>query len=279
MSLRWKSLPRWQKQNKYIRSGYRKASYSYYRSAKDIAGWHNETVNIWSHLFGAITFSLFLIQFLAQSGTLTLDVVAVVTFFLGVIVCFTLSFLHHLLSNHSRKVMILAQRLDHFGIVVVIWSTAVSFIYFAFYYDRQLQVYHFGVITAAALLATLCVSQPIFRHPESRATRTLTFFALGFSATLPAMSLVVHHWEATHCQTILLASYRNLIILNSVGGILHCMQIPERFCWDAFDVLGASHQIMHIMAVWGALLYRAGLLAARQAWQRESAIGLACTTE
>ncbi len=66
MSLRWKSLPRWQKQNKYIRSGYRKASYSYYRSAKDIAGWHNETVNIWSHLFGAITFSLFLIQFLAS---------------------------------------------------------------------------------------------------------------------------------------------------------------------------------------------------------------------
>jgi hypothetical protein len=58
-------------------------------------------------------FSIFLIQFLIQSGDLTLDVVAVLTFYLGVIICFTFSFIHHLLSNHSRKIMILTQRLDH----------------------------------------------------------------------------------------------------------------------------------------------------------------------
>lgn len=32
----------------------------------------------------------------------------------------------HLLSNHSRKVMILTQQLDHFGTVIFIWSTSLE---------------------------------------------------------------------------------------------------------------------------------------------------------
>ena len=68
-----------------------------------MARWHNETVNIWSHLSAAIIFSWLLIRFLAQSGALTLDVVAVVTYFLGAIVSFALSFVHHLLSNVNRS--------------------------------------------------------------------------------------------------------------------------------------------------------------------------------
>jgi adiponectin receptor len=278
MVLRWKRLPKWQKQNKYIRSGYRKPSYSYYGSTRDIAKWHNETVNIWSHLFAAITFSWFLIQFLAQSGSLTLDVVAVVTFFLGAIVCFTLSFVHHLLSNHSRRVMILTQQLDHFGTVTFIWSTVVSFLYFAFYCDHRLQVYYIGVITAAALFTTLCVSRPMSRDPESHPMRTLTSFALGLSATLPMMSLDARYWERSACHPVFLASYRNLIILNAIGGFFYCMRIPERFCQDAFDIVGSSHQVMHIMVVAGALLYRAGLLSAGRAWQGEGATGLPCPT-
>ncbi|KAJ4521638.1 hypothetical protein HRR90_008344 [Exophiala dermatitidis] len=278
MPRRWKDLPKWQKQNKYIRSGYRKPSYSYRGSTRDMARWHNETVNIWSHLSAAIIFSWLLIRFLAQSGALTLDVVAVVTFFLGAIVTFTLSFVHHLLSNHSRKVMIWTQQLDHVGTVIFIWSTMVSFLYFAFYCDRQLQAYHVGVATAVALVTGLCVSQPIFRVPENYHTRTLTFLALGLSATLPTMSLDVRSWERSGCHPVLLASYRNLIILNAIGGFFNCMRIPERFCQDTFDIMGSSHQIMHIMVVAGALLYRAGLLSAGRAWQGEGATGLPCPT-
>jgi len=56
-----------------------------------------------------------------------------------------------------------------------------------------------------------------------------------------------------------------LFIVNSVGVFFYSMRILEKLCGDAFDVVGSSHQVMHIMLVAGALLYRTGLLFARQA--------------
>ncbi|KAF2180291.1 HlyIII-domain-containing protein [Zopfia rhizophila CBS 207.26] len=268
MLLRWKRLPKWQKQNKYIRSGYRKPSYSYYGSTRDIARWHNETVNIWSHLFAAIIFSWFLIRFLAQSGSLTLDVVAVATFFLGAIVCFTLSFVHHLLSNHSRRVMILTQRLDRFGTVTFIWSTVVSFLYFAFYLRPPITgILHWRYNGSRSVHDAVFLSANIqgSRKPSHAHIDFLRPRALG-NPTDDCLS------------PVLLASYRNLIILNAIGGFFYCMRIPERFCQDAFDIVGSSHQVMHIMVVAGALLYRAGLLSAGRAWQGEGATGLPCPT-
>ena len=43
--------------------------------------------------------------------------------------------------------MILTQRLDHLGVVIVIWRLAISFTYFGFYCDRQLQAHYIGVVT------------------------------------------------------------------------------------------------------------------------------------
>jgi adiponectin receptor len=157
MASRWEDLPKWQKDNEYIRSGYRKPSYSSHRSMRDIKHLHNETVNIWSHLLAAILFSIYLAQFLVECDDLSMDAVVVLIFLLGVIACFTLSSIHHLFSNHSKKVMNWTQRLDHLGVVIVIWGSAISFTYFGFYCDRQLRVRYMGVVTAAALVSMIYV--------------------------------------------------------------------------------------------------------------------------
>jgi adiponectin receptor len=39
-------------------------------------------------------------------------------------------------------------------------------------------------------------------------------------------------------------------------------QIPERWCRRRFDILGASHQIFHLMVVLAALTYTQGILQA-----------------
>jgi adiponectin receptor len=272
MALRWEDLPKWRKDNEYIRSGYRKPSYSSYRSMGDIINLHNETVNIWSHLSAAVLFSIYLIQFLVECDNLSTDVMAVLTFFLGVITCFTLSSIHHLFSNHSKKVMNWTQRLDHLGGVIVIWGSAISFIHFGFYCDRQLRLHYMGVITAAALISMIYVLHPKFRHPNSRLARTLTYFALGFAACLPALHLLIYvDGQALHQRTVL-ASYRNLIILNSLGGLFYATRIPERFYRKIFDIYGSSHQVMHVLVICGALLYQTGLLATRRYWSNDELV-------
>ena len=44
--MKFVDLEEWQKDNNYIRSGYRKLTGSYWKSLKTIPHWHNESVNI-----------------------------------------------------------------------------------------------------------------------------------------------------------------------------------------------------------------------------------------
>src|SRR5438876_10613977 len=106
MALRWEDLPKWQKDNKYINSNYRKTSYSSHRSIRNIINLYNKTVNIWSYLSAAILFSIYLIQFLVECDNLLANIIVVLIFFLGVITYFTLSSIAHLFFNHSKKVMV-----------------------------------------------------------------------------------------------------------------------------------------------------------------------------
>jgi adiponectin receptor len=243
---------------------------------RDIKKLHNETVNIWSHLLAAILFSIYLTQFLVECDDLSMDVVVVLIFLLGVITCFTLSSIHHLFSNHSKKVMNWTQRLDHLGVVIVIWGSAISFTYFGFYCDRQLRAHYMGVVTAAALMSMIYVFQPEFRHPNGRLARTFTYFALGFTAFLPATHLLILVDEQALYQRTVLASYRNLTVLNSLGGLFYATRIPERFYRKAFDIYGSSHQVMHVMVICGSLLYQTGLLTTRQYWRNDRVNGLVC---
>src|SRR5436305_5620486 len=55
--LLWDELPSWQQDNHYIRSGYRRESRSYRESFASLGYLHNESVNIYSHLLGAIAFT------------------------------------------------------------------------------------------------------------------------------------------------------------------------------------------------------------------------------
>ncbi|KAJ4305437.1 hypothetical protein N0V90_000968 [Kalmusia sp. IMI 367209] len=54
LTVLWNDLPSWQRDNHYITSGYRPATNSYPKSFQSITYLHNETVNIWSHLIGAL---------------------------------------------------------------------------------------------------------------------------------------------------------------------------------------------------------------------------------
>ena len=52
----WDEIPSWQQDNEYILSGYRVPTGSFTRCLQSLAYVHNETINIYSHLFGAAFF-------------------------------------------------------------------------------------------------------------------------------------------------------------------------------------------------------------------------------
>lgn len=214
----WDDLPTWQRDNQYIRSGYRKASNSIRTSIASLGYLHNETVNIYSHLIGAL---LFVLTGVVLYGALKsryetashADVVAFGCFFLGVAICLGMSASYHTISNHSSGVASLGNKLDYIGIVVLIWGSFVASIYYGFYCHSWLQMVYWMMVRAAAdfpsfpdsfcvtmeLLMDLLEAQisalaiacsaisivPRFRSPQWRPYRAAMFVAMGLSAIIP----------------------------------------------------------------------------------------------
>lgn len=121
----WDKLEEWQKDNHYIHSGYRPASNSYQKSAASLGYLHNESVNIWSHLIGAVAFAVGsgLLYRALQPRYQTAsqeDVFVFSGFFLGAVVCMGMSATYHTISNHSQAVGKFGNQLDYLGIVFLI---------------------------------------------------------------------------------------------------------------------------------------------------------------
>ena len=140
----WNDLPHWQQDNHHIHGGYRQASYSYARSLKSILHWHNESVNIWTHLVPA-TLSLpcgvMLYKILEpryERATVA-DVLAMGCFFVGAAVCLSMSATFHAVSNHSPSVARMWNQFDYAGISVLIAGSFIPSVYYGFWCNPQRQ--------------------------------------------------------------------------------------------------------------------------------------------
>lgn len=138
LTVLWDDLPSWQQDNHYIKSGYRPATSSFRKSFASLAYIHNESVNIYSHMIGAVVFTL--------SGSLlcaivkpryasaeTADFLAFSCFFAGAALCLGMSGTYHTISNHSPTVAKFGNKLDYLGIVCLVTGSVIPGIYYGLY--------------------------------------------------------------------------------------------------------------------------------------------------
>ncbi|RUO95586.1 hemolysin-III related-domain-containing protein, partial [Jimgerdemannia flammicorona] len=104
----WEELPHWMQDNIFIHTGYRPENFSYVKCLKSLFYLHNEWVNIWSHLLGAIGFIILLfvtyyVVFQPLSETLRwTDIAVFYAFLAGAITCLGLSASFHTYMCHSE---------------------------------------------------------------------------------------------------------------------------------------------------------------------------------
>lgn len=133
----WHEIDPWQRDNAYITSGYRAQSNSYAKSWASLLYIHNETVNIYTHLLGAIlalVASVFLYNELQPRYETASkeDVYVLGCFFAGAVACLGMSGTYHTISNHSHEVAVWGNKLDYLGIVFLIWGSFIPVLYYAF---------------------------------------------------------------------------------------------------------------------------------------------------
>ena len=158
--LSWNVLPEWQRDNAYILSYYRPASFSYYRSFQSLFYLHNESINIHSHLLGVFLclFMSFSVYTFRAYPVRAADIVVFGCFFLGATACLGMSATFHLIMNHSPQVARFGNQLDYVGIVALIVGSFVPSVYYGFYCEPIWQRIYWA-------MASLQWTSPFRRYP------------------------------------------------------------------------------------------------------------------
>jgi adiponectin receptor len=154
--LLWDELSPWQQDNHYIHSGYRAQSNSFTKSFRSLSYLHNETVNIYTHLVGALLAAIsgiFLYKELEpRYETATCEDVYVFScFFVGAVACLGMSGTYHTIQNHSHEVAIWGNKLDYLGIVFLIWGSFIPVLYYAFREEPELRRTYWAMVRFLSL--------------------------------------------------------------------------------------------------------------------------------
>jgi channel protein (hemolysin III family) len=174
----WDDLPAWRRDNAYIIRAYRPDSNSYRGSFASLGYLHNESVNIWSHLLGALLFlytGLFFYQEVAPryESANESDLLVFSCFFGGAVACLGMSATYHALSNHSPSVSRWGNKLDYSGIVLLIVGSYVPALYYGlFCHPKLITVY------------LACVSTPLRVSAKPRLTWLFRYVYLGLDVAL-----------------------------------------------------------------------------------------------
>jgi adiponectin receptor len=192
LTLLWHEIQEWQRDNHYITSGYRPQSNSYATSLASLGHLHNESVNIWTHLIGAVlaataAIHLYLTLQPRFHHATADDATVFSCFFGGAVACLGMSATFHALSNHSERVAKFGNRLDYIGIILLIWGSFVPSIYYGFAQHPRLVRLYWSMITTIGAGTLVVVLYPKFRSPAWRPFRAFMFVMMGLSALFPVL--------------------------------------------------------------------------------------------
>lgn len=197
------------------------------------------------------------------------DAVAVALYQLCVVVCFVLSTIFHTFSDHSPSMHKFGNELDHLGIVLVMWGTGISGTHFAFYCHESLRNAYFILLTGTALGCAVFTLRPKFRQPAYRTTRFLMYVFLGTSLFAPVVHGLWGFGKDIE-EMMNLSSFLGLAVINFSGAALYAARIPERWFPGTFDLIGQSHNWMHVLVFTGAVVRLTGLLGVAEHWQNDT---------
>lgn len=273
-------LEEWQKDNHFIKSGYLKPTNSFKECLKALCYLHNETVNIYSHFIPTLVvmaFVVYYVQYKLEIYDNYLGVWEKLNFYqfaLGATICLSMSSGFHTFKAHSMAICSFGNKLDYFGIVVLITSSLISIILFAFY-DHPFYKYTFILIFM--LMAMLCTNftlNPSFSTPAYRPIRSTMFVLFGLSGLLP-LAAGVHLYGIQIAIDRSSAGWLALEGFSYIfGAVIYALRVPERWTHieedkatleenpksGRFDIVGHSHQIFHFFVNLGLLSHWIALL-------------------
>lgn len=175
---------------------------------------------------------------------------------LGVCACMASSTTYHLLWNFSPTALKLLSRVDYCAIALLCASHSVTGSFWGFYCAPTpvATPYTVGVLAATAT-TVVAIMHPRFDSPAFRTTRAVTFSVLGGICFAPLAHLgAVSGWHPEFTTEAVWLS--GVAAAYLAGALLFATRYPECCAPKGrYDLLGASHQLMHVCVIGAAALH------------------------
>ena len=248
--------------NKYIKKGYHPPPQSWKETWGLLWSIHYETINIWSHLIGSFIFLGFLYEDLnncIEQGywiNLMYDFAAFTTF--------TFSTLYHWLHIQSKSHHDKCLCLDHFGVEINSFVTAIKFMNTLIGDERLLESY--VMIQSYAFSLTIMLLYKCLKSTEYGKAINTQFGAnvrllLCASHVLLLNISICHYFNESNF--IVNANSWNFLFVLLISEVsfatatfVYVLRFPEAIWPGKFDTYLNSHQIMHVATLLTCIFVR-----------------------
>jgi channel protein (hemolysin III family) len=237
----------------FVLTGYR-INYSIKNCFHSIFKWHNETLNIWTHLISFIIFIILLIYYIIDNTNINNNKGMIYIFIISSCLLFIFSSLYHILSCHSLSICSCCYKLDLFGILLELITATTCSIYYMFHeYDnlRKIYIIFFLILGISTMIITI---NDLFISAKFNIFIIFLFSSLFIISFLSGL-----HW-------VLIADINEISIITKyilsgfmclfIGFLFFLSKFPECIIQNTYiDLFFQSHIIWHLCCFGSTISY------------------------
>jgi adiponectin receptor len=255
--------PAYLRDNPFIIQHYR-GELSFRKAIQSVFSFHNETVNIWSHILGFLLFVALWVAFAFSAGSCPSPKsremhcrVAhrwpVYVFFGTSCLVLLVSVAAHVLYCVSQRAYKLMWKLDYTGIIVCLASLYIPSCLLVFSCESLwIPVTYIAIAWMLAILSIVFSQFDSFQAHQIRHIRFSMFAMLPLLGVAPIAHSCFILWSNASVRSAMVKIIVDILLLFGGGSIL-LLRLPEKWFPGLFDLVGHSHNVWHF-AILGALI-------------------------